>query len=60
MRYPIIDRTETGAVKVDETILYKYLLKHRNPIIKVMIRYARARKVLGELGLNIWYPVTKR
>ena len=60
MKYPIIDRTETGAVKVDETILYKYLLKHRNPIIKVMLRYARARKVLGELGLNIWYPVTNR
>lgn len=60
MMYPVLDRTESGGVKADEGILYKYLLKHRNPIIKVVLRYKRARKVLGELGLKLWYPVPKR
>ena len=60
MGYPVLGRTDSGNVQADETILYKYLLKHRNPIIKVVLRYKRARKVLGELGLKLWYPVTKR
>jgi hypothetical protein len=60
MRYPVLDRTETGNVKADETILYKYLLKHRNPLVSVILKYKRARKVLGELGLRTWQPLMKR
>lgn len=52
--YECLARTESGAPKVDEGTLYKYLLKYRNPIIPLILKYKRAAKVAGELGFQLY------
>lgn len=52
--YDCLARTESGAPKVDEGALYKYMLKYRNPIIPLILKYKRAQKVASELGFNLY------
>lgn len=58
--YPILEKTDSGAPAMGEGIMYKYLLKFKNPIIRAMLRYKRARKVAGELGFKPWMPIKGR
>ena len=52
--YPVLAKTESGAASVDEATLYKYLAKFKNPIIRAILKYKRAKKVAGELGFAYW------
>lgn len=50
--YDVLDRTDTGAPKVDESILYRYLIRYKNPIIRAILKWKRADKVAGVLGFK--------
>jgi len=52
MHYDVLARTETGAPQVDESTLYRYLIKYSNPVIRFLLKYKRAAKVAGELGFQ--------
>ena len=52
--YPVLAKTDSGSPSVDEATLYKYLGKFKNPIIRAILKYKRARKVAGELGFAYW------
>jgi hypothetical protein len=60
MKCPVLARTPSGDPSVDETTLYKYLAKFRNPLIRVILKFKRARKVAGELGFRYFVPIKKR
>ena len=52
MNYEVLSRTESGAPQVDESTLYRYLIKYSNPVIRFILKYKRAAKVAGELGFQ--------
>ena len=54
LAYPVLAKTPAGLPSVDEATLYKYLSKYKNPIIRAILKYKRARKVAGELGFAYW------
>lgn len=58
--YPVQSVSDSGRPSVDEATLYKYLLKFKNPIIRAILKYKRARKVAGELGFKVWSPIKGR
>jgi hypothetical protein len=58
--YPVTSLSDSGRPCVDEATLYKYLLKFKNPIIRAILKFKRARKVAGELGFKVWTPIRSR
>jgi hypothetical protein len=60
MGYDCLARTEGEAPSVDESTLYKYLIKYRNPLIPVILKYKRATKVASDLGFQFWEGIKYR
>lgn len=55
-----LSKTESGAPCMDEANLRKYLLQTNNPIIRAILKYKRAQKVMGELGFEMFVHARKR
>lgn len=54
LKYDVLKRTESGEPCCNEATLYKYLLKYKNPAVRLILKYKRALKVAGELGFETW------
>ena len=60
MDYPVVGKTDSGAPAVDETAMYKILLKTKSPVASVALAYKRAAKVGSMLGFKHYEPNNRR
>jgi len=60
MGLKVLSRTDSGEPCMDEANLRKYLLQTNNPIIRAILKYKRAQKVVGELGFEMYVHGRKR